>query len=95
MGGGNTCPNCSGAIVEMGNFPEREKEIEARYCATIINELCKSKMDIWVDVALREGIAEADKMTEKEDYIIGAMIHKLAELGLKYLSLLERKGNDG
>ena len=95
MGSGNVCPNCSGAIIEMGKFPEREKEIEARYCADLIEELMQHKVAVWVDEAFHNGIEAADKATYKEGYIIRALIHKLQDIGPQYLSLLERKGNDG
>jgi hypothetical protein len=95
MGGGNTCPNCSGAIVEMGKFPEREKEVEARYCADLIEELMQHKVGVWIEEAMNNGIEQAYKATHKEGYIITALIHKLQDIGPQYLSLLERKGNDG
>ena len=92
MGSGNVCPNCSGAIIEMGRFPEREKEVEAQYCAKIIDNLMKIKIDKWLELALKNGIDMADKATAEQDYIIGAMIHKLHDIGPQYLDLLKRGG---
>ena len=92
MSGGNTCPNCSGAIIEMGKFPEREKEIEAKYCADLIKELMQHKVEVWVEEAFHNGIENADKVTYKEGYIISALIHKLQDIGPQYLALLERGG---